>query len=338
LGYLKLPKNVLIVKSSNIHFTQPMKAVSYTEHGAPDVLIFGEIPLPELSENDVLVKVAATSFNPIEATVRSGAMKNSLHLSFPYVPGLDMAGVVEKAGSAVTSFKKGDRVYAYVNMMRNGASAEYIAVDAADLALAPETISLQEAATLPVAISTSYQGLIEFGNLQPGQRVLITAAAGGMGSFAVQLAKWKGAYVIGTASSKNIDTLKKLGVDQVIDYKNETLETALSEPVDLVLNLLRSSPADATSQMRVLKEGGTFVSATAIVDEQTAAEKNIKVVRMAARRDAATLSKMAKLIDTGVIKPNISERFPLAALATVHANFEAGKNSGKISIVVDENL
>jgi NADPH:quinone reductase-like Zn-dependent oxidoreductase len=278
-----------------------MKAVSYTEHGAPEVLIYGELPLPEISENDVLVKVAATSFNPIEATVRSGAMKNSLHLNFPYVPGLDMAGVVESVGPAVTRFKKGDRVYAYVNMMRNGASAEYIAVDAMDVALAPETISLQDAATLPVAISTSYQGLIEYGNLQPGQRVLITAAAGGMGSFAVQLAKSRGAFVIGTASSKSFEILKKLGVDQVIDYKNETLETAITQPVDLVLNLLRSSPADATSQMRVLKVGGTFVSATAIVDEKTAAEKNIKVVRMAARRDAAILTEMTKLIDTGVI-------------------------------------
>jgi len=312
-----------------------MKAVRFHQYGGPEVLQYEEAPIPEVSSDEVLIKVSATAFNPADAMLRMGALKDFLPLQFPFIPNTDVSGVIEKIGESVQGLKVGDKVFAFLDMTKNGGAAEYVVSNADDVALAPKNINLQDAATIPSGAMTAWQGLFDHGNLQSGQRVLITAAAGGVGSFAVQLAKWKGAYVIGTASEKSFSTLQELGIDEIIDYKNELIEDKVTEKVDMIFNLSPISSDEVTKLLHVLKEGGTLVSALNPADESLAKELGVNAVGMAVQRNAEQLSQIADVVDEGHIKPFITERLPLSDLAAAHE--KVGKTRGKVLILVDDN-
>ena len=197
-----------------------MKAIRIHEFGGPDVLRTDNIAVPAPADDEVLVKVYATSINPIDWKIRKGASQAKFPVTLPFTLGWDVSGVVEQKGDNVTGFEVGAEVYSRPSPARNGAYAEYIVIKASEVARKPNTIDHVHAASVPLAGLTAWQGLFEHGKLQKGERVLIHAASGGVGTFAVQFAKWKGAYVIGTTSEKNIDLVKQLGADEVIDYKN----------------------------------------------------------------------------------------------------------------------
>ncbi|MEK3982876.1 NADP-dependent oxidoreductase [Paenibacillus sp. FSL K6-3166] len=311
-----------------------MKAVRYHQYGAVEVLRYEEAPTPDVSADEVLIKVAATAFNPADAMLRMGVMKDILPLELPFIPNVDVSGVIEKIGESVNGFQFGDKVFAFLDMTKNGAAAEYVVCKADDVALAPENIDLQDAAALPGGAMTAWQGLFDHGNLQSGQRVLITAAAGGVGSISVQLAKWKGAYVIGTASEESISALQDLGIDEIINYKNELIEEKLTEKVDLIFNLSPLSSEEVTKLLLLLKDGGTLVSAYNPADEDVAKNLGVHVVRMGVQRNAKQLSQIADIVDQGHVKPFITERLALKELAAVHE--KVGQTRGKILLLVND--
>jgi NADPH:quinone reductase-like Zn-dependent oxidoreductase len=311
-----------------------MKAVRYHQYGSVEVLRYEEAPTPDVSADEVLIKVAATAFNPADAMLRMGVMKDILPLELPFIPNVDVSGVIEKIGESVNGFQFGDKVFAFLDMTKNGAAAEYVVCKANDVALAPKNIDLQDAAALPGGAMTAWQGLFDHGNLQSGQRVLITAAAGGVGSIAVQLAKWKGAYVIGTASEESISALQDLGIDEIINYKNELIEEKLTEKVDLIFNLSPLSSEEVTKLLLLLKDGGTLVSAYNPADEDVAKNLGVHVVRMGVQRNAEQLSQIADIVDQGYVKPFITERLVLKELTAVHE--KVGQTRGKILLLVND--
>lgn len=263
-----------------------------------------------------------------------GAWKDFLPLELPFIPNMDVSGVIEKIGESVKGLKVGDKVFALLDRTKNGGAAEYVVSKADDVALAPKNIHLQDAAVIPGSAMTAWQGLFDHGNLRSGQRILITAAAGGVGSFAVQLAKWKGAYVIGTASEKSFSTLQELGIDEIIDYKNELIEDKVTEKVDLIFNLAPIGLDEVTKLLHLIKEGGTLVSAKNPADESLAKELGVNAVRMAVQQNTKQLSQIAELVDEGYVKPFITERLPLSNLAAAHE--KVGQTRGKVLILVND--
>lgn len=313
-----------------------MQAICYRNYGGPDVLIKAEVEIPEIDVDEVLIKVAATALNPIDVALRSGLLKEIIPLSFPFIPNCDVSGVVEKVGTSVSTLKKGDKVFASLDFMRNGGAAEYVVSKANVIALAPKNISLQDLASIPSGALTAWQGLFNHGQIKSGHRVLITAAAGGVGSLAVQLAKWKNAYVVGTASEASFTSLKELGIDEIIDYKNEKVEERITEKFDVIFNLSPLNTDEVNNLLYLLKEGGTLVSASNPADQNTAKKLNVKAIRMAVQRDSRQLSQIAELVDSGDIKPYITERLTLDNIKYAHEN--VGNTRGKVLILVNENL
>lgn len=313
-----------------------MKAAMFEQYGGPDVIYYGKVPIPEVEPDEVLIRVAATSYNPLDSVIRSGAFKSVVSIDFPFIPHSDVSGIIEKVGESVTEVKVGQKVYAYLDIARNGAAAEYVVTKAKNIAPVPTAISLQDAASIPLAALTAWQSLFEFGQLQEGQRVIITAAAGGVGSYAVQMAKWKGAYVIGTASENSFAKLRDLGVNEIINYKNHSIAEVLKEKVDLIVNLSPAPPGEVNTWLPILREGGIFVSAVSPADNNLAKDLGVTTIRMRVKSDAETLTQIAKLVDEGNIVPFITERLPLDELIIAHQN--AGKTRGKVLIELDQNL
>ncbi|HEX2971235.1 MAG TPA: NADP-dependent oxidoreductase [Tepidisphaeraceae bacterium] len=234
-----------------------MKAVRIHRYGGPEVLICENAPIPSISDDEALVRVHAAGVNPVDWKIREGYLQSMLTYSFPLVIGWDLSGVVDRVGSRVTHLKPGDAVYSRPDIARDGAYAQYIAVRASELAHKPASLDDVHAAAVPLAALTAWQSLFDAASLSPGQTVLIHAAAGGVGSFAVQLAKWKGARVIGTASARNAEFLHNLGADQVIDYTIEHFDAVLHD-VDVVFDTIGNETQRRS--WRVLKPGGVLVS------------------------------------------------------------------------------
>lgn len=311
-----------------------MKAVRYHNYGSIDELKYEEVVIPQITDDEVLIKVSATSFNPVDGFIRSGWFKDYMPVTLPFTPNSDVAGVIEKAGRNVTEFKPGDKVIGFLSLTKNGAAAEYVATDIAGLTLAPASIDLVDAAAVPATSLTAWQGLFEHAKIQAGQRALITAAAGGVGSFAVQFAKEKGAYVIGTASDESKPILKELGVDEVINYKTQVLSEALTEKVDMVFNLTPYSSDEVNKMLDLLNPGGILVSALSPADEALAKSKEVRTIRMGVTRNSAQLKQIVNLIDEGKVKVFITEKLPLKDLPEAHRKSEAGKVRGKIVITI----
>jgi NADPH:quinone reductase-like Zn-dependent oxidoreductase len=310
-----------------------MKAVRVHHYGGPEVLQFEDASRPTPRADELLIKVHAASVNPIDWKVRAGYMKDYMPLPLPFIPGWDVSGVVEAVGSGVTKFKKGDDVYARANINHDGYGgyAEYSVAEESATGPKPKSIDHVQAATIPVAAVTAWRALFDTAGLQKGQKVLIQGAAGGVGSFAVQLAKWKGAHVIGTASGKNQGFLRELGVDEPIDYGKTRFEDVV-EDADVVLDTIGGETQNRS--WKVLKKGGILVSIVAPPSTEEATKHAVRSAQISAKVDTLVLTEIAKLIDSGKLKPIVEAVLPLSEARKAHELSESGHARGKIVLKV----
>lgn len=320
-----------------------MQAVRIHAFGGPEVLQLEDIARPVPAADELLIKVYASGVNPTDWNIREGG--NDVlrpHLTLPMTLGWDASGVVEAVGSAVTGFQVGDAVYGEPNFPGAGSYAEYCASKATQFALKPKSLSFVEAAGVPLAGLTAWTALFEHGKLQPGQRVLIQGASGGVGGFAVQFAKAKGAYVIGTASADNLDYVKQLGADEVIDYRRQSV-AELVHDVDLVFE---ASPqrdnAERLKVVPVLKAGGIFVTVNIDVPFDEAvlaalARQQAKAELSANEPRQEWLQEIARLIDAGQVKVLVSQVFPLAQVADAHRASETRRVRGKLVLEIQQD-
>ena len=307
--------------------TQPkMKAAVIHEYGGPEVFKYEDAPRPEPADDEVLVRVMAAGVNPVDAYVRQGMLAQR-GLKTPLIIGYDIAGVVEKAGAKITKFKSGDAVYAYLPVSRGGGYAEFAIAKEDEMSLKPKNIDFEKAAVVPLAATTAWQALIDIAKLDKGQAVLIHGGSGGVGSFAVQIAKARGARVIATASTANQDLLKQLGVDQPIDYTKTKFEQVVKD-VDVVLNCVRAGTLQPS--YGVVKKGGIIVSITGESDTAECAKRGIRCSHVMAHPDAAVLEELTKLVDASKITPIVSQTFPLSDVTNAHKQIETRHTRGKI--------
>ncbi|MGW7823194.1 NADP-dependent oxidoreductase [Streptomyces puniciscabiei] len=305
-----------------------MKAIRFHAYGDSDVLRYEEAARPEPAAGEVLVEVAATSFNPLDAKLRAGYMSGIFPLALPHVPGLDVAGRVAALGEGVTRWQVGDQVFGFVPPVSDGAAAEFVAVPQDLLAAAPGSIPLTDAAAIPLVGVTAWQAVFEHAGIEAGQRVLVNGAGGGIGGYAVQLAKRAGAYVIATASPRSADAVRAQGADEVIDYTVTSPAEAITEPLDAVLNTVAASEADMAALTGLIRDGGVIVSLATPAAGDTA--RDARGVDMQTRADADQLANLAKLVDAGELRIEISARYPLAETATVHDLDARGGIRGKV--------
>jgi NADPH:quinone reductase-like Zn-dependent oxidoreductase len=308
-----------------------MKAIRIHKYGGPDVLNYEDAPRPKPQAGEVLVRVHAAGVNPIDWKVREGHMKDLWPHKFPLILGWDLSGVVEQLGKGVSRFKIGDEIYSLPDPTRNGANADYIVVREPELALKPKSLHHIRAAAVPLAALTAWQALFDTAQLQPGQRVLIHAGSGGVGHFAVQLAKWKGAHVFATASTKNQGLLRKLGVDDPIDYTQRRFED-LARNIDVVLDTIGGETQERS--WSVLKKGGVIVSLVQPPSEEKAKELGLRAAIINAQPSGAQLAEIARIIDSGKLTPVINRILPLSETRRAHELSQSGHIHGKIALRV----
>jgi NADPH:quinone reductase-like Zn-dependent oxidoreductase len=308
-----------------------MKAVCIYSYGGPDVLVYEDAPRPHPGDGEVLIRVHAAGINPVDWKIREGHLKERLQHTLPLVLGWDVSGGVEALGSGVTRLKVGDEVFSRPDISRDGAYAEFIVIKESEVALKPKSIDHIHAAALPLAGLTAWQSLFDAGGLSAGQRVLIHAAAGGVGNFAVQLAKWKGAHVIGTASARNHDFLRKLGVDQVVDYQTVRFEEAV-QAVDVVFDTMGGDTQERS--WKVLKRGGILISIASPPSAEIAAAHGVRQAFVFTQPNAAQLAEIAKLADADKLKAIVETILPLSDATRGQELSERGHTRGKIVLRV----
>jgi NADPH:quinone reductase-like Zn-dependent oxidoreductase len=304
-----------------------MQAVRISEFGGPDVLRVEEAVRPTPGPGELLVRVHAAAVNPVDTGVRAGQAQGIANARLPYIPGYDLSGTVAEVGEGVTRFSRGDEVFAMLHLRRGGAYAEYAIVKDAEAAGKPARASHAEAASLPLVALTAWQALFDTADLQAGETVLIHAGAGGVGSIAVQLAKWRGATVIATASEGNHEFLRSLGADMVIDYRTQRFEE-LARDVDVVLD-----PIGGETQVRslgTLRDGGRLVGLMGLTPPARSAERGIRATAILVDPDSAQLRRIAELVDAGHVRPIVSHLLPLDQAPDAHRQSETGRTRGKI--------
>lgn len=306
-----------------------MKAAIIKEYGKQ--VEIADVPHPELLVDSVLIEVHAASVNPIDNLVRSGYMKDMMPISFPYTMGYDVSGVVLEVGDKVSKFKKGDEVYSRINQMQAGTIAEYALVKEEDLALKPSNISHEEAASIPLVGLTAWQALVTKGNLKKGQKVLIHAGSGGVGTLAIQIAKHLGAEVATTTSAVNSEMVKNLGADVVIDYKTQKFEEELSD-YDLVFDLMGGEIMK--NSFKILKKGGCLVSIKGQDTEGLAEQYGVRFDAFFMWPSGEMLSQLGKLISDGVLKPIIDRSYSIEQTQEAYDYLQTGRAKGKIVIQV----
>jgi len=311
--------------------SQTMKAIRIHNYGGPEALQYEDAPRPKPQAGEVLIRVHAAGVNPIDWKVREGHMKDFWPHKFPLILGWDLSGMVEELGRGVSQFKIGDEVYSIPDPTRDGAYADYIVVRELELALKPNSLHHIRAAAVPLAALTAWQSLFDTAQLQPGQRLLIHAGSGGVGHFAVQLAKWKGAYVFATASTKNQDLLRELGVDQPIDYTQQRFED-IARNIDIVLDTIGCETQERS--WSVLKKGGNLVSLVQPPSEEKAKELGVRAAFVAGHPSGAQLAEIAKIIDSGKLAPVIDRILPFSEVRRAHELSQSGHTRGKIVLRV----
>ncbi|HEY1435902.1 MAG TPA: NADP-dependent oxidoreductase, partial [Casimicrobiaceae bacterium] len=296
-------------------------------------LKYEDAPRPQPGEGEVLIRVHAATVNPIDWNVREGHMKDFWPHKFPLILGWDLSGVVQELGRGASRFKIGDEVYSVPDPTRNGAYADYIVVRESELALKPNSLPHIRAAAVPLAALTAWQSLFDTAHLQPSQRVLIHGGSGGVGHFAVQLAKWKGAYVIATASTKNQELLRELGADETIDYTRQRFED-VARKIDIVLDPIGGDTQERSWQ--VLKKGGILLSVVEPPSADKAKALGIQATFVASHPNGAELAKIAELIDSGDLKPIVNRILPLSEARRAHELSQTRHTHGKIVLRVKE--
>ena len=311
-----------------------MKAVVIHEYGGPEVLKYEDVPRPEPKEDQILVRVIAAGVNPVDEAGRSERSAKFFGITLPFIPGYDIAGIVEKTGGKITKFKTGDSVYAYLSLTKGGGYAEYAAASEAEAAAKPKSISFVEAAGVPVVALTAWQALIDTAKLSAGQTVLIHGGSGGVGTFAIQIAKARGAKVIATASTANQDFLKQLGADLAIDYTKTKFED-VAKNVDVVLDSVGKDTL--ARSYGVVKKGGFIVTLVARIDRAELDKHGIRGASLGVEPDSNELTEIGKLIDEKKIKMIVSQAFPLSEAIKAQEQIATGHTRGKIVLkVADE--
>ncbi|MFF3691057.1 NADP-dependent oxidoreductase [Streptomyces sp. NPDC002187] len=305
-----------------------MNAARIHEFGDASVIRYDAVPRPRPAFGEVLIRVAATSFNPTEAALRAGMLQAFLPVDLPYTLGWDVAGTVAEIGAGAQGFAVGDRV---IGRLDSGGAAEYVRAPVAVLVAAPDAVPLANAAALPLAGLTAWQAVFEHGKVAAGQRVLVNGAGGGIGGFVTQLAKYAGAEVIATASARSAEAVRRQRADRVIDYTAGPVGPSLDGLVDTLLNLVPLSPPDAAALAPLVRPGGRIVSIATPVESP--ADAGVTAMHMVARNDVAQLAALVELVEAGAVAIDISESRPLTDLADVHRLSEAGRTRGKVIII-----
>lgn len=307
-----------------------MKAVRYSDYGDTRVLRYEDTDEPHPAEGQILVQVAATSFNPIDIAIRGGYLQQVFPVQFPHTPGIDVAGTVAEIGDEVEGFAVGAPVVGFLPMNENGAAAELVLAPAEVLTAAPTSIPLTDAAAMPAVALSAWQALFELADLQAGQRVLINGAGGGVGGFAVQLAKQAGAYVIATASARSADAVRSDGADEIIDYTATEVTEAIGGPLDVVLSLVTASDEDMAALVGLIRPGGVIVTTGTAAQED--AERNVRALSLFVRSDADQLAALVAKVDAGELRVDVTGSYPLSELAEVHEQGAAGQFRGKVVV------
>ncbi|WP_460342543.1 NADP-dependent oxidoreductase [Actinoallomurus acanthiterrae] len=310
-----------------------MKAVRFHEYGDPDVLRYEDTDLPVPGAGQVRIRVAATSFNSVDGNIRGGFMQGPIPVELPHTPGLDVAGTIDALGEGVDGVAVGDDVIGFLPMTGDGAAAEYVLAPAEILTPAPKSIPLPDAAALPVVGLTAWQALFDHAKLTAGQRVLINGAGGAVGGYAVQLAKNAGAHVIATASPRSSERVRTAGADEVIDHTATDVLAAVTEPVDVVLNLAPIDPAQLAALVALVRPGGVLVNTTVWMPAPTDEERGVRGIDLFVRSDAEQLSRLVTLIDRGELRVDVAERVPLAELPALHTRAAMSALSGKVIVL-----
>ena len=321
---------LLFAQSAN----STMKAIVAHEYGGPDVLKYEDVPTPEPKEKEILVRVIAAGVNPVDGMILSGMFAKNQKLTSPLIPGGDIAGIVEKTGAKITTFKKGDPVYAYLSLKNNGGYAEDAIARENEVAAKPKSISYVEAAAVPIVALTAWQALIDSAKLSAGQTVLIHGGSGGVGTFAIQIAKARGATVFATASTVNQDFLKQLGADVAIDYTKQKFED-IAKDVDVVLDSVGKDTL--ARSYGIVKKGGFIATLVSRLDQSELDKHGIRGESVSVKPNSEELAEIGKLIDAKKLKVIVSQTFPLADAAKALEQVATGHTRGKIVLqVADE--
>jgi NADPH:quinone reductase-like Zn-dependent oxidoreductase len=312
-----------------------MKAVRFHEYGGPEVLRYEDVDQPVPGAGEVLIRVAATSFNGIDAGIRSGNMQGPFPVSLPHTPGIDVAGTVAELGDGVDNLAVGDQVVGFLPMVAPGASAEYVTAPAEILASAPTSVPLADAASLPEVGLTARQALFDLADLKGGQRLLVSGGGGAVGGYAIQLAKRAGAYVIATASPRSAEAVRSAGADEVIDHTTTDVVGAVEEPVDVLLNLAPIDQDALAAMATKVRDGGVVVISTVWMEAPADEDRGVRGIQVFVNSDAGQLSELVELIDKGELRTDIAERVSLAELRSVHERSEAGELPGKVVVTVE---
>jgi NADPH:quinone reductase-like Zn-dependent oxidoreductase len=301
-----------------------MAAIRFHEYGPPDVLRLESVERPQPEPSEVLVRVRAAGVNPIDWKIRAGYLQQFMPLDLPHIPGIDVAGTVEAVGAEVEGFAAGDEVFG-----RGSATyAELAVAPAVSLARRPAGVGSEDAATLGVGGITAWVGLFDVARLEPGRRVLVQGGAGGVGSLAVQLARWKGAHVIATAGAANAEHVRSLGADEVIDYSATRFEDAARD-VDVVFDTMGGEVTERS--WAVLAPGGMLVVIASMPDPETAAARGVRTSGVQAPEATShILEQLARIVESGDVKPQVGQVFPLAEAAAAHTASETGHGRGRI--------
>jgi NADPH:quinone reductase-like Zn-dependent oxidoreductase len=309
---------------------QIMRAVRFHEYGAPGVLTVEDVRRPEPGAGEVLIQVHAAGVNQIDWKLRAGYLQQYMPLELPHILGFDLAGTVQEVGTGVTGFAPGQAVFG----RGAGTYAEYAVAPVTSLALKPENLSFDEAATLAIGGITAWSGLFDAADLRRGQRILVQGAAGGVGSYAVQFAKWKGAHVAGTASTENLKYVRALGADEVIDYTAGPVEDTIAD-LDVVFDTVGGTVTDASWPL--LRPGGILVVIAGTPDEEAAGRHGVRTAGVQGPPDASgILRELAGLIESGAVQPQVGKVFSLDEAARAHAQSETNHGRGRIVLHVTD--
>ena len=307
-----------------------MRAIQLLNYGGPEQMLLQDIPVPQCGPHDVLVGVVAAGVNPVDWKLRGGAMSSAIKKNFPFVLGQDGAGIVAAVGGEVTDFVPGDEVFFYAEFARGGSYADYVAVDAAQVALKPRTVSFASAAALPTPGQAAWTALEESARLQSGERILIHGAGGALGSIAVQLAKDKGAYVVATASGADADLVSSLGADEVIDYRQQRFEKR-AKGMDVVLDTIGGATQE--SSWSTLRAGGILVSTASPPSNQHAAAAGVRSAFVFTPPRGKVLAQLARQIDAGM-RILVGQELALEDAQHAHRLGESGNGRGKMILNV----
>ena len=310
-----------------------MKAVRFHEYGDPGVLRVEEVDTPDPGAGQVRVRVAATTFNPVDDGIRGGYLQGPFPVELPHIPGIEVAGTIDAIGEGVSDFRAGDDVVGFLPMVADGASADYVVAPAEVLAKAPSSIPLADAAALPMVGLTAWQTLFDHAGLGAGQRILINGAGGAVGGYAVQLAHGAGAHVIAIAGPGSVERVRRAGADETVDHTTTDVTKAVTDQVDVLLNLARISTEELTALVPAVRAGGVVVNTVPVITTPGDDERDVRAVDFFVRSDAAQLAHLVTLVDGGELQVEVAERVPLGALPDLHARAATAGLPGRVTVL-----